>query len=42
MMQKKKCISNAALLNINYIDNVDFIIIDGGEYTAEGDFNEFN
>lgn len=36
---EKRTITNAKLLNIDYINDVDFIIIDGGEYTARGDYN---
>ena len=36
---EKKCIENSKLLNIDYIENIDFIVIDGGEYTAQGDFD---
>ena len=29
----------ADLLNLEDIDNVDFILIDGGEYQGQGDFD---
>jgi len=36
---EKENMDKAELLNLDYIDNVDFILIDGGEYQAQGDFD---
>tara|TARA_B110000208_G_C11783516_1_gene434734 strand:+ start:136 stop:1566 length:1431 start_codon:yes stop_codon:yes gene_type:complete len=35
---EKENMDKADLLNLEHIDNVDFILIDGGEYQGQGDF----
>ncbi len=36
---EKENMDKAEMLNLEYIDNVDFILIDGGEYQGKGDFD---
>jgi hypothetical protein len=36
---EKNFVETANLINIDYIDKLDFIILDGGEYSTQGDYD---
>ena len=36
---EKNVLSNAQVISIDNINNIDFILLDGGEYTTQGDFD---
>lgn len=36
---EKKIIETTKIINIDIIDTIDFIILDGGEYTTQGDYD---
>jgi hypothetical protein len=38
-INEEKIILNSNLINIDTINDIDFIILDGGEYTTQGDFD---